>query len=337
MAKDEDVLDLHDIGLLLNYERVTTEPRFRHSKLRELIRPGEIPQTVVLAKVWDDNTRPRTTFIFDRSPQHASKLDLTGPPDLPTNMLPIDLGANDRLNSLAAKELETIFWQARGHDGCYKSVTLLQHFFDMYPASTLIRIRHGPKDSRGKVPGETHVTTLDRRVILEMTLAKPRHCVMSSVCPENKTYISGESSIMVHAVVGFAPLDVQNMTSVIDLSSMQFGDIGRGPGSKGQGLLALDTMDEFYDRMDKVAHGNVDGESKTSQRIGPCTDDNWLKEVAQKAKLRWERKESEKWCGHCGGPLPDTKACSGCHKAWYCNSEHQKSAWSFHKHYCSMN
>ena len=335
MAEDKNVLDLHDIALLLNYERVTTEPRFRHSKLREFVRPGETPKTVVLAKVWEDDARPRTTFIFDRSPEHTSKLDLTSPPDLPSNMLSKDFEAGDQSKLPTSKELETIFWQARGHDGCYQSVTLLQHFFDMYSPSTLIRIRHGPKDPKCKVPGDTHITSLDRRVILEMKLVKPRYTIMSSVCPENKTYISGEGATMLHAVVGFAPPDIENMASVIDLSSMQFGDIGRGPGAKGGELFALDTMDEFYNRMEKVAHGNVDGESKTSQRIGPSIDDTWLKQIAVKVKLRLERRESEKWCGHCGAPLPDTKSCSGCHNAWYCNQAHQKLAWTFHKHYCS--
>ena len=334
MADDKNVLDLHDIALLLNYERGVTEPRFRHSKLRELARPGETPKTVVLAKVWEDDTRPRTTFIFDRSPDHASKIDLTSPPDLPHNMIPTDITAENRLTSLTTKELETIFWQARAHDGCYNSVTLFQHFFDLYLPSTLVRIRHGPSDTKGKVPGDAYITTLNKRVILEMTLVKPRHTIMASVCPENNTYISGQSKILLHAVVGFAPPDVEDMTSVIDLSSMQFGDIGRGPGGKGQGLFALDTMDEFYDRMEKVAHGKVDDETKLSQRIGPCNDDPWLKKVAEKVKERWEERASKKWCGHCGAPLPDTKACSGCHNVWYCNQEHQKLAWSFHKHYC---
>jgi hypothetical protein len=29
-------LDLHEIATLLNYERYTTEPRFRYAKLREI-------------------------------------------------------------------------------------------------------------------------------------------------------------------------------------------------------------------------------------------------------------------------------------------------------------
>ena len=33
---EEIVLELHDISLLLNYERASTEPRFRHTKLREV-------------------------------------------------------------------------------------------------------------------------------------------------------------------------------------------------------------------------------------------------------------------------------------------------------------
>jgi hypothetical protein len=42
MADTEEVLDLYDIAVLLNYERNTTEPRFRHTKLREVAFPGKI-------------------------------------------------------------------------------------------------------------------------------------------------------------------------------------------------------------------------------------------------------------------------------------------------------
>ncbi|KAK7460639.1 hypothetical protein VKT23_009356 [Stygiomarasmius scandens] len=333
MSSEEEPLDLYDISLLLNYERVTTEPRFRHAKLREVVYPGDDFETVLLKKVlWVDNARPRTAFVFDRPARHAEKIDMTSPPDLPSNILPDKLADSDKLKSLTPKQLETAFWQARGHDACYTSVTLLQHFFDLFPPSTLIRIRHGPQ---GKTAGKVYTTCISTRVIWEMMLVNPKQTTLALVFPENKTYISGEDHTMKHAVVGFSESPSGNIDSVLDLSSMQFGDVGRGPGAKGQGLFALDTMNEYYDRLEKITEGNDDSFTKMSQRIGPSNDDKWLKLVAKKAKERWEERDAERWCGHCGAPGVAAKACSACHNAWYCDEAHQKLAWPFHKHYCA--
>ncbi|KAG9240002.1 hypothetical protein BJ878DRAFT_585208 [Calycina marina] len=308
---ESEILDLYQISLLLTYERGTTEPRFRHAKLRE---------------EFDDN-RPLTTYIFDRDSKYKStKLDMTSSPDLPSEILPLNFNENDPLNSLTTKELDTALWQARGYDGCYKSVTLLQHFFDLYPRSTQIRICHGPKGKAlfglSQARGDAYVTELGKRVILEMTLVQACQSSLSSVCPENMTYISGESKTMLHAVFGFASPGAENCTAFLDLSSMQFGDVGRRPGLKGQGIFALDTFDEFNDRMDSVAHG-----------MSPHVMSN--SKVAEKVKKRWENRKKEKCCGHCGAPLLDVKTCTGCLKAWYCNKEHQKLAWYFHRQYCT--
>ncbi|KAF2793141.1 hypothetical protein K505DRAFT_362251 [Melanomma pulvis-pyrius CBS 109.77] len=62
--------------------------------------------------------------------------------NLPTNMLPAN--PSQKLFTLTPKELETIFYQIRGHNGCYPAVALLQHFFDLFPETTLLRIRHRP-------------------------------------------------------------------------------------------------------------------------------------------------------------------------------------------------
>lgn len=55
--------------------------------------------------------------------------------------------------------------------------------------------------------------------------------------------------------------------------------------------------------------------------------------IARKVKERWEKRETEKWCGHCGAPEPKSK-CAGCGDVWFCSTEHQKMMWSFHKGYC---
>ncbi|KAF5338805.1 hypothetical protein D9758_012095 [Tetrapyrgos nigripes] len=333
MGSQTELLDLYDISLLLNYERITTEPLFRHARLREIAYPGQDFKTVYLppaSQFWKDDRR--TGYLFDRPAHHTGKIDVNGPPDLPSNIIPDHLPKSDPLRSLTPKQLETAFWQGRAHDGCYKSVDLLQKFFAFFPPNTRLRIRHG---LQGKKPGKEYITRVESRVILEVTLVNPKHTLLAMVQPEGQMHISGEAHTMQHAVLGFTeggPDD--DLMSVLDLSSMQFGDVGRGPGPRGQEPFALDTMDEFRARLEKVAEGKDDSRTKISHWMTPGKHERWLQLVAKKAKERWDRRESGRWCGHCGAPLTVLKSCSGCQNAWYCDADHQKLAWTFHKHYC---
>ena len=56
--------------------------------------------------------------------------------------------------------------------------------------------------------------------------------------------------------------------------------------------------------------------------------------VRQRIKERWEKRDTEKWCGYCRAPEPKSK-CGGCGDVWFCNKKHQKTMWSFHKGYCN--
>ncbi|KAJ6613943.1 hypothetical protein B0H10DRAFT_192608 [Mycena sp. CBHHK59/15] len=245
-------------------------------------------------------------------------------PDLPTNMLPSPVPA--KLQSLTPKQIETIFWQARGHDGCYKCVTLLQHFFDLYPANYPVRVRTST--------GADYITTTSTRVILEMDLIQPRRMTLAHVVGSH-TYITGATHTMPHAVVGFATSKDGNVETVLDLASLQFGDAGRGLG--GRSTFALESLDAFYDRVESVALGADTEHAKTSVRIGPCADDAWLKRVARRAKERWDARGTTPWCGHCGAPGGDLKKCSLCREACYCDAAHQHAAWPFHKRFCTGN
>jgi NADH pyrophosphatase NudC (nudix superfamily) len=138
---------------------------------------------------------------------------------------------------------------------------------------------------------------------------------------------------MDHAVVGFMPLDSDAIATTLELSSMQFGDAGRGPGTKGRELFALDTMAEFEARINRLAESINGTKSKRSMAISGTPMDDWLRQVALKAKRRWENRRTEKWCGHCGSPDAKSK-CAGCGEEWYCGREHQKLGWAFHKGYC---
>ncbi|KAI1082931.1 hypothetical protein F5B20DRAFT_489820 [Whalleya microplaca] len=231
-------LDLVDIALLLNYERCASEPRFRHAKLREVAFPGEEPESLAIkAKFWSDDSRPRTVIVLDRPSQDRE--ETSSEPDTPSNFLPKKLVPWDRLRGLESKRLETLYYQTRGHNACFTCVALIQHFFDLFEPETPIRVRHGPK---GNAAGGSYHTPIERRNIVEMTMIRPKQTTISVVAPEGMTYVSGEEETMVHAVIGFARPGGSDIISFFDLSSMQFGDIGRGPGAKGQGLFALDTV-----------------------------------------------------------------------------------------------
>ena len=313
----EENLDLFDIALLLNYERATTEPRFRSTKLREVALPGASPKAIAVEGLkqheWNDNKR--TWIVLDKS---SAALDTH---DTPSDFLPANPTA---LHDLSEQQLETIFFQARAHDGCYISIGLLQIFFGLFPEDTKLRIRH---------TRHSYMSAINKRANIQEVLKRPTYTTAIAVLPEGDLMISGHEKEMLHTVMGFAPVDDDNIRSILDLSSMQFGEAGRGPGPKGKQLFALDTTAEFETRLNGLAD-ELD-ESRSQHFLGQNATpyDDWLKTVAVAAKKRWENREADRWCGHCGAPSAKSK-CTGCGGAWYCGKSHQKLAWAFHKGYC---
>jgi hypothetical protein len=325
MATEEELLDLYDIAVLLNYERNTTEPRLRHTKLREVALPGANLATVALTSPLDQgwNQNACTWIVLDQG--QTSNLNAI---DLPTQFLPSGV-----TSAMSNEQLETVFHQARNHDGSYQAIGLIQIFFGLFPDNAKLRVRHAPIN---KQPGVSYMTTTSRRVIIEEAFQNPKFTTAVCVLPINTMYVSGHEPELKHVVVGFSSPDSETVTTFFDLSSMQFGDIGRGPGPKGKELFALDTPDEFALRFSKLAKGTNPSKSKRSLAISGTPVDGWLMEVAQRVKTRWDNRRTEKWCGHCGVPYPKHKCSGTCKEAYYCSREHQKLAWSFHRGYCSV-
>lgn len=336
---DSPTLDLVDIALLLTYERTSTDPRFRGSKLHEVILPGQFSTQVPMPVRIKDN---ETFIAFDAEPPEDA--DTIAEPDTPLNILPAGgLAPNNPLNAATPRQLETYFHRPRCHDMCFTCVLLLQYFFDLFPPSTRLRIRHGPQASRKGSAALSYTTSIDTFRVFEVDLVRPRVVTSIVQMSQEMGYKSGDETVMPHAVARFEPSGADPAAngkdlepSFLDLSSMQFGDLGRGPGKKGKGLFALDTSSEFCERVDSVSHGMNMESIKVSHGVRPHrTLDGWVREVAARAKKRWEAAVGEKWCGHCGAPVNDNSKCSGCRAEWYCCKDHQKMAWVFHKHYCS--
>ncbi|KAK0433932.1 uncharacterized protein EV420DRAFT_487488 [Desarmillaria tabescens] len=311
-----EILDLYDLALLFNYERGSSEPRYRHTKLREVVRDNESFQTVrLLNTAWSTRHSPKVAFAFDTIRPPKNKLN---EPDLPTNILPTPIPPN--LAHLSPKELETIYWQARNHDACYKSVTLIQHFFDYYPLETRVCIRTSA--------GTNYTTTISSRDIIEFKLHRPKLATNACVLPSGTGHFTGMEDVMDHAVLGFGD-------TILDLTSMQFGDEGRGLG--GKSVFVLESQEKYYERLKKFAEYADTENAKHSFYIFPPEDpgvNEWLLDVARRVKERWDRRATEHWCGHCGAPA-EMMRCSLCKDAYYCDKEHQAAAWPFHKKFCS--
>ena len=163
MATEEEPLDLYDIAVLLNYERNTTEPRLRHTKLREV---AFLPRRETPNSRSQESRRPRLEskcmYVDSGRPMAAGQTKCPQP----TYRVPTISVAS----TMANEQLETIFHQARNHDGSYQAIGLVQLFFKLFPKDTKLRNRHAPIN---KQRGVSYVTTTSRRVIVEEAFQIP--------------------------------------------------------------------------------------------------------------------------------------------------------------------
>ncbi|KIY49052.1 hypothetical protein FISHEDRAFT_58537 [Fistulina hepatica ATCC 64428] len=336
-----EALDLYDIALLMNYERYTIEPRYRHTKLRDFasgIMDFECTNMESYPP-WNDalNLLLRQGYRFELPRTKRSSDER----DLPSNMLPTPVPAH--LSKLSPKQLETLFYQARAHDACYASIALLQFFFALYPPTQPIRIRMANGEIFYSSPVDTGIATYELYepnvfalgVLNQPSVGRKVACTL---------HVTGGQDSMPHTVMVFLPdtqdsrlLDeVENGShpnGVLDLSSMQFGDAGRG--LRGRSLFILQPLNEFKVHLESLAQ-EVEPPYQLADFVRgmPMDRMQWLKAVAQRVKERWDKRKIEHWCGHCGSPGPGLLTCSKCKSAWFCGPDHQKAAWPFHKKYC---
>jgi hypothetical protein len=108
-------LDLHAIATLANYERATSDPRFRHYRLREMSDARGEFRTIRLnwlpGELDGGGAVPVRGFAFEKAPRPESEMDL------PSNLL--CASPSEEVARMSEKELDTIYWEVRGHDGCY--------------------------------------------------------------------------------------------------------------------------------------------------------------------------------------------------------------------------
>lgn len=185
----------------------------------------------------------------------------------------------------------------------------------------------------GKQPGISYITSTMNRSVVQDQLVKPKFStIIVSPRSDNMKY-TGTKPEMTHWYIAFCAPGSNDFDSVLDLASMHFGEAGHGPGEKGKMVIVLDMKADYDKRLLRVADGvDLSRRRNTLILVPPC--DPIMDRIARKVRERWENRATEKWCAHCGAPEPKFK-CAGCGDAWFCNKEHQKLVWSFHKGYCN--
>ena len=272
MAGEIEPLDLVDIAVLLNYERVKTDPRFSDTELCEIAFPGETPRTISTdlgprIRSWNNNER--TWYVLCKTGMEKHKR--------PANVVP---------STLSAQQLETARYRIRAYDTCLFAARLLNAFFELFPDDTQLLIRHASKD---KESGTSYVTSISNRRVIQKELINPKFStIICTIRPSEKGNVkaTGVESQMTHVYTTFFAPGSQEVTSVLDMSSMQFGDAGRGPGEKGKMLVALDTKAEYDKRIGRIA----DGVDLTQRQVLPSRNTRMFPEmehIALVVKARW--------------------------------------------------
>ncbi|KAL1678037.1 hypothetical protein EV122DRAFT_213021 [Schizophyllum commune] len=359
----QEALDLYDIALLLNYERVIAEPRFRGHRLLDVAHDGQPFADDRLPAHWDctayhEATAPTQKVTGEPNFEFVSKLNeprrgvsllfLKDLASMKDQDPPADFVATEEQRTAVAsladppfrfsdlqvseKDRETLFYQSRSINASNTAVRLVQYFFALYPADTHLRVRTYDRTD------PEYTTTISHRVVLQYVLRGLRMHTIASFLPDDSTvyHTPGQDGRARHSVLTFgnAPARWDNIRTVLNLASLEFGDAGRGV--KGKGNFVLEPIKAYDARLDKVAEANELLMEEITVELPPLEEGDeemHLKAIAAKVKGRWDRRAKEPWCGHCGAPGPKVQA-KCCSSARYCSRDHQVAAWPFHKIYC---
>lgn len=182
-------------------------------------------------------------------------------------------------------------------NGCVIVYAIFDHLLNSFEPTRKVLIR-----SASGVVGESNVS---RRVLAEYGYRETKEIVLSSIMPPRRlTMMTGEVEVMPHFVSLFQNVRSGKTDTVLDLSSMQFGDIGRGPG--GELFWCGDLWEFSHKTSDQVAKSWELKEVSRKTMEGTEAERIRRQGVAMKIKERYADGPSG-FCGYCGAPKPPKK------------------------------
>jgi hypothetical protein len=335
-----DTVDLHDLATILLRERLLSEPRFKHSHLRE-INDGSAPRTLL-----PDTPLP----VLDALPQDIPHLafflveNTSEIPKIPESTGVTRTGGDYDASDL---ELEMYFWAIRHHNSGYALVHAMQLVLDSLPTTTKLRIR----TSRG------HVLTVPASSfsIVELPIMALTNTYICNMKPREKpkSESDGHTSLImaqhttggsgtfpwVYMLFGGDGLPAANaerhgLQVVLDLVSPML--FFRGLGGE---IFSMERMEEYHTKL--LSQGALEGRPfKHSDRMGfrpiEGQEDNEAIQLSERVVTRLSKiMEGETFCAYCGKEMAKS-LCTVCRKAMYCDKRCQTKGWKYHKTWCKL-
>jgi len=170
---------------------------------------------------------------------------------------------------------------------------------------------------------------------LKPFLALPKSMNVTCILPQNTTAVTGAHLVMTHAVLAFPPPSMEEQPgAILDPFNLEMPDADSMVRGHLCSRVLINTSPAWITMPNETYHIK---NSKLSLGVKGAPDDDFLQEVARRAKERWDKRETEMWCQYCSAPSQDDKPlkkCAKCRIAHYCDKEHQSAAWPYHKHFC---
>ncbi|KAL2068624.1 hypothetical protein VTL71DRAFT_14961 [Oculimacula yallundae] len=348
ITKAPEPIPLRDITLLINYERMISDPRYKNLKLGGSTR-GDPNMSegvkMLIPNIWEgeaESVTRRSVHLF--APEEGeAKIATKNPPAT----CELHSFASEGVKALSLADRDLIFHETRGQNGCYNATGMYQDFFALCPKGQEISVQIG--NETPVIIDATH------RLIFEYTIHDPKHDIRSVM--ENSGYnnkklwytSSGAKSGENHCVMAFLPqphpflqlssyikggeIDLSKFL-IVDMTRLQYGEASFGTYGE---TYFLGPFAKYIESMKHIC-GDLRLRRvipKTTGRVNEPENQIRVKECARRAWERWENKEKEGWCDYCGrgGELKKCGACKG-RKVWYCCGEHQKKGWKLHKMTC---
>ena len=330
-----DTVDLHDLATILLRERLLSEPRFKHSHLRE-INDGSAPRSLlpdIPLPVLDDlpDNIPHLAFFLVEIANEIPKI-----PE-PTE---VTRTGNDDVSEL---ELEMYFWAIRHHNSGYALVHAMQIVLDALPITTKLRIR----TSRG------HLLTVpvSSFSIVELPIIALTNSYICNMKPQEIPESDGHTSLtlaqhttggsgsfpwvyMLFGDEGVANTQENGLQVVLDLVSPML--FFRGLGGE---IFSMERMEEYHTKL--LSQGAIEGRPfKYSDRVGfrsiEVQEGSETVQLSERVLTRLSKiKEGESFCAYCGKEMANS-LCTVCRKAMYCDKKCQKRGWKYHKTWCKI-
>ncbi|KAF8341922.1 hypothetical protein F5887DRAFT_363745 [Amanita rubescens] len=328
-------VNLHDLATILLHERLLSEPRFKHSHLRE-INDGSAPRIILPP----DTPLP----VLDDLPKNIPYLAfflVENASEIPKIPEPIGVTRSGDYD-VSEMELEMYFWGIRHHNSGYTLAHAMQLVLDALPTTTKLQIR----TSQG------HFLTVPASSfsIVELPIRALTNTYICNMKPLESSESDGHTrfSVVQHVTGGSEPFpwvymlfqdgvanaEQQSLQVVLDLVSPML--CFRGLGGE---IFSMECLEEYHTKL--LSQGALEGRPfKHSNRIrflpSDVPEDSEATQLSERVLTRLSKiMEGETFCTYCGKAMAKS-LCTVCRKARYCDKKCQKKGWKYHKTWCKI-